>query len=221
LRPIVAVLSSNLAVRSAKGGSFDFREGQNFTPPVACGSARCIAPAGLPFRASDRTDVSRLRPGVVSPTRQRPKKRAECAAHSDRRLRLRRIRHVRPRHSVADRRQAGGGEAALQSFPHDALRSPTRAALITGRNHHSASFAGITELATGYDGYCCVLPRNCRTVGESLRLRTRPASREANAASNGRRLKLPVVRKNRADQLHCFPFQSPPAHMQHNAGVRQ
>lgn len=54
-------------------------------------------------------------------------------------------------------------------FHTTALCSPTRAALITGRNHHSASFAGITECATGYDGYCCVLPRNCGTVGEVLR----------------------------------------------------
>jgi arylsulfatase A-like enzyme len=54
-------------------------------------------------------------------------------------------------------------------FHTTALCSPTRAALITGRNHHSASFAGITELATGYDGYCCVLPRSCGTIGEVLR----------------------------------------------------
>ena len=54
-------------------------------------------------------------------------------------------------------------------FHTTALCSPTRAALITGRNHHSTSFAGITELATGYDGYCCVLPRSCGTVGEVLR----------------------------------------------------
>jgi arylsulfatase A-like enzyme len=54
-------------------------------------------------------------------------------------------------------------------FHTTALCSPTRAALITGRNHHSASFAGITEMATGYDGYCCVLPKDCGTVAEVLR----------------------------------------------------
>jgi arylsulfatase A-like enzyme len=54
-------------------------------------------------------------------------------------------------------------------FHTTALCSPTRAALITGRNHHSVSFAGITELATGYDGYCCILPKDCGTVGEVLR----------------------------------------------------
>ena len=54
-------------------------------------------------------------------------------------------------------------------FHTTSLCSPTRAALITGRNHHSAAFAGITELATGYDGYNCILPRTCGTVGEVLR----------------------------------------------------
>src|SRR5271169_3951279 len=50
-------------------------------------------------------------------------------------------------------------------FHTTALCSPTRAALITGRNHHSTSFAGITEVATGYDGYVCILPKNCGTIG--------------------------------------------------------
>jgi arylsulfatase A-like enzyme len=54
-------------------------------------------------------------------------------------------------------------------FHTTALCSPTRAALITGRNHHTAATGVITETATGYDGYTCVLPRSCGTVGEVLR----------------------------------------------------
>ena len=54
-------------------------------------------------------------------------------------------------------------------FHTTALCSPTRAALITGRNHHSAATGVITEAATGYEGYTCVLPNSCGTVGEVLR----------------------------------------------------
>jgi arylsulfatase len=54
-------------------------------------------------------------------------------------------------------------------FHTTALCSPTRAALITGRNHHTAAMGVITEAATGYDGYTCILPRSCGTVGEVLR----------------------------------------------------
>ncbi|MEZ4495326.1 MAG: arylsulfatase [Thermomicrobiales bacterium] len=54
-------------------------------------------------------------------------------------------------------------------FHTTALCSPTRAALLTGRNHHSAAFAGITEIATGYDGYTCILPRSCGSMGEVFR----------------------------------------------------
>jgi arylsulfatase len=54
-------------------------------------------------------------------------------------------------------------------FHTTALCSPTRAALITGRNHHSTSFGSISEAATGYDGYTCILPGSCGTVGQVLR----------------------------------------------------
>ncbi len=49
------------------------------------------------------------------------------------------------------------------------LCSPTRAALLTGRNHHMAGFGVIPEGATGYDGYTGVMPRSAGTIAEVLR----------------------------------------------------
>jgi sulfatase-like protein len=52
------------------------------------------------------------------------------------------------------------------TFHTTALCSPTRAALITGRNHHSCASGVITEMATGYPGYNSVVPKSCGSVGE-------------------------------------------------------
>ena len=54
-------------------------------------------------------------------------------------------------------------------FHTTALCSPTRASLLTGRNPQSAGTGIITELATGYDGYTGIIPRETATVGEVLR----------------------------------------------------
>jgi hypothetical protein len=54
-------------------------------------------------------------------------------------------------------------------FHTTALCSPTRAALITGRNHHSSGFGVISEQATGYPGYDSVIEKNCATIGEILK----------------------------------------------------
>ncbi|MEI6084719.1 MAG: sulfatase-like hydrolase/transferase, partial [Verrucomicrobiota bacterium] len=54
-------------------------------------------------------------------------------------------------------------------FHSTALCSPTRAALITGRNHHSAGFGVVGELSTGYPGYDSVIAKDCATVGTILR----------------------------------------------------
>jgi len=50
-----------------------------------------------------------------------------------------------------------------------ALSSPTRAALITGRNHHSAGFGVISEQATGFPGYNSIIPKEKATIGRILR----------------------------------------------------
>jgi arylsulfatase len=54
-------------------------------------------------------------------------------------------------------------------FHTTALCSPTRAALITGRNHHSCSTGVIMEQGTGFPGYNTLMSRSCGTIAEILR----------------------------------------------------
>jgi len=54
-------------------------------------------------------------------------------------------------------------------FHSTALCSPTRAALITGRNHHSVGFGVIGELSTGYPGYDSIIGPDNATIGTILR----------------------------------------------------
>jgi arylsulfatase A-like enzyme len=49
-----------------------------------------------------------------------------------------------------------------------ALCSPTRAALITGRNHHSVGFGVISEQSTGFPGYNSLIPKDKATIGRML-----------------------------------------------------
>ncbi len=54
-------------------------------------------------------------------------------------------------------------------FHTTALCSPTRAALLSGRNHHSAGTGVIMELATGYPGYNSLMSKGAGTFAEILR----------------------------------------------------
>ena len=49
-----------------------------------------------------------------------------------------------------------------------ALCSPTRAALITGRNHHSVGFGVISEQSTGFPGYNSIIGKDKATIGRIL-----------------------------------------------------
>ena len=49
-----------------------------------------------------------------------------------------------------------------------ALCSPTRAALITGRNHHSVGFGVVSEQSTGFPGYNSIIPKDKATIGRIL-----------------------------------------------------
>lgn len=63
---------------------------------------------------------------------------------------------------------AAGG-VRYNNFHTAALSSPTRAALLTGRNHHSNAMATITEAATGFPGNYGAIPKSSATVAEVLK----------------------------------------------------
>ena len=55
------------------------------------------------------------------------------------------------------------------NFHSTSLCSPTRAALITGRNHHSVGYGVVGEIATGFPGYNSIIPIEKGTIGTILK----------------------------------------------------
>ncbi|MDT5247858.1 MAG: hypothetical protein QOJ28_492, partial [Mycobacterium sp.] len=69
---------------------------------------------------------------------------------------------------VAERLAAGG--LKLNRFHTTALCSPTRQAMLTGRNHHSVGMGAITEMATSAPGNCSIRPKEKAPIAETLKL---------------------------------------------------
>jgi arylsulfatase len=65
-----------------------------------------------------------------------------------------------------DRLAANG--LRYSNFHTTALCSPTRAALITGRNHHTNGMGRVVEMATGFPGYDAVVPKSSGFLSEVL-----------------------------------------------------
>lgn len=59
--------------------------------------------------------------------------------------------------------------ARYNRFNTTAMCSPTRAALLTGRNSHAVGSGAITDVASGYPGYSSVIPRSSATIARILR----------------------------------------------------
>ena len=70
----------------------------------------------------------------------------------------------------ADRRAPGRNGLKFNRFHTTALCSPTRAALLSGRNHHTVGMGGITEIATSAPGYNSIRPNTCAPLAETLKL---------------------------------------------------
>ena len=69
---------------------------------------------------------------------------------------------------TADRLAAGG--IKLSRFHTTALCAPSRAALLTGRNHHTVGMGAIPEVATSAPGYTSIRPKSTAPLAEILKL---------------------------------------------------
>ena len=71
---------------------------------------------------------------------------------------------------TADAERLAKNGLKFNRFHTTALCSPTRQALLTGRNHHSVNMGGICEIATSAPGYSSVLPKNKAPLAMTLKL---------------------------------------------------
>jgi arylsulfatase len=87
-------------------------------------------------------------------------------------------------------------------FHTTALCSPTRQALLTGRNHHSVGMGGITELATSAPGYTSIRPNTAAPLAETLKLNG------YSTAQFGKCHEVPVWETSPMGPFHAWPTGS-------------
>src|SRR5688572_24959671 len=100
----------------------------------------------------------------------------------------------------ADRLAAKG--LKFNRFHTTALCSPTRQALLTGRNHHTVGMGGITEIATSAPGYSSVRPNTCAPLAETLKLNG------YSTAQFGKCHEVPVWETSPMGPFHAWPTGS-------------
>jgi arylsulfatase A-like enzyme len=87
-------------------------------------------------------------------------------------------------------------------FHTTALCSPTRQALLTGRNHHTVGMGGITEIATSAPGYSSIRPNTCAPLAETLKLNG------YSTAQFGKCHEVPVWETSPMGPFHAWPTGS-------------
>ena len=87
-------------------------------------------------------------------------------------------------------------------FHTTALCSPTRQALLTGRNHHTVGMGGITEIATSAPGYNSIRPNTCAPLAETLKLNG------YSTAQFGKCHEVPVWETSPMGPYHAWPSGS-------------
>jgi arylsulfatase A-like enzyme len=87
-------------------------------------------------------------------------------------------------------------------FHTTALCSPTRQALLTGRNHHTVGMGGITEIASSAPGYNSIRPNTCAPLAETLKLNGYAT------AQFGKCHEVPVWQTSPMGPFHAWPTGS-------------
>lgn len=93
------------------------------------------------------------------------------------------------------------GGLRYNRFHTTALCSPSRQALLTGRNHHSAGMGGITEIASGAPGYSSVRPNSMAPLAQTLTLNG------YSSAQFGKCHEVPVWQTSPAGPFDAWPAQ--------------
>ena len=101
---------------------------------------------------------------------------------------------------TAERLAANG--LKFNRFHTTALCSPTRQALLTGRNHHTVGMGGITEVATSAPGYNSIRPNTCAPLAETLTLNGYAT------AQFGKCHEVPVWETSPMGPFHAWPTGS-------------
>ena len=126
-----------------------------------------LPPPAAEVRRQDRAQ-RRAIDTLVASTRGASQGRTEHPLDYDRRNRFWRYQHVRRCRPDADPGSDPANGLRYTNFNSTALCSPTRTAIITGRNHHSMGFGVVAEQATGFPGYDSFMTRDKATIGKIL-----------------------------------------------------